>query len=158
MDFTRKQIRELRERREIIDALGAEVERQRESLSVRASAMTTRLSVLVAAASVTGGLQLTQGQPTPWYVVGVFLAGMAALLGGVGLWPRGGGENGVEDLQDELWNEPPAVAAYVLVHRKLEILKDDESTLKFRAWFARFGFLALGLSVIAIAIHLTRIL
>lgn len=120
--------------------------------------MTTRLSILVAAASVTGGLQLGVDQPTAWYVVGVFLAGAAAIFGAAGLWPVSGTENGVTALKEELWNMTPAEAAYVFMERKLEILRDEEKVLTVRAWLSRFGFGALALSIIAIAIHLTRII
>ena len=148
----------LHKRRSLIDDLSAEVDRQRESNAGRANAMTTRLSILVAAASVTGGLQLGVAQPTSWYIVGVFLAGLAALLGAAGLWPVSGTENGVDDLKNELWNMAPAEAAYVFMHRKLEILRDEEKLLGARAWLSRFGFAALALSIGAIAIHLTRII
>lgn len=150
--------RQLRERRELVDELSREVDRQRASHAGRANAMTTRLSILVAGASVTGGLQLAVDSPTCWYVLGVFLAGAAALFGAAGLWPVSGTENGVEDLQNELWNAPPEEAAYVLLHRKLEILRDEEKTLTARAWLSRLGFGALALSIVAIAIHLTRII
>lgn len=150
--------RELRERRGLIDNLSAEVDRQRASHAGRTNAMTTRLSILVAAASVTGGLQLGVDKPTAWYVVGVFLAGAAALLGAAGLWPVSGTENGIEELQNELWNKSPDEAAYILMHRKLEILRDEEKVLTIRAWLSRFGFGALAMSIIAIAIHLTRII
>lgn len=120
--------------------------------------MTTRLSILVAAASVAGGLQLGAAHPTPWYVVGVFLAGAAALLGAAGLWPVSGTENGIKELQDELWNTSSGEGAYIFMHRKLEILRDEEKVLTVRAWLSRFGFGALALSIIAIAIHLTRII
>jgi hypothetical protein len=154
----KKELRELSERRGLIDELSAEVDRQRASYSERASAMTTRLSILVAAASLTASMQLNVDVLTGWYVVGVFMAGGAALVGAAGLWPVSGSENGVKDLQDELWNESPDRAAYILMHRKLDILRDDERVLAVRAWLSRVGFALLGLSVIAIAIHLTRIL
>lgn len=155
---SKKELRQLTKRRGLIDDLSAEVDRQRTGHAGRASAMTTRLSILVAAASVTGSMQLGEQAPTAWYIVGVFLAGLAALLGAAGLWPVSGSENGVDDLKNELWNEPPDRAAYILMDRKLEILRDDEKVLAVRAWLSRFGFTSLGLSVVAIAIHLTRII
>ena len=154
----KSELGQLKDRQILIQSLSAEVDRQRDSVSGRANSMTTRLSILVAAASVTGGLQLGIDTPTIWYVVGVFLAGAAALLGAAGLWPVSGTENGIEELQNELWNMAPAEAAYVLMHRKLEILRDEEKVLTVRAWLSRLGFSALALSIIAIAIHLTRII
>jgi len=156
--MSKAELRQLRERIGLIRDLSAEVDRQRAAYTSRASAMTTRLSILVAAASVAAGLQLGAAHPTVWYVIGVFLAGAAALLGAAGLWPVSGTENGVQELQDELWGMAPEEAAYVFMHRKLEILRDEETVLTVRAWLSRFGFGALALSIIAIAIHLTHII
>jgi hypothetical protein len=150
--------RELRERIGLIRELSAEVDRQRVNHAGRASAMTTRLSILVAAASVTGSLQIGQASPSVWYVIGTFLAGAAALLGAAGLWPVSGSENGVEGLRDELWDKSPEEAEYTLMDRKLEILRDEEKLLGVRAWLGRFGFAALAFSIVAIAFHLTRII
>jgi hypothetical protein len=69
------------------------------------------------------------------------------------LWPRAGEENGVEDLQNELWNMHPDRAAYVLLHRKLDVLKTDEKSLHRRRVFAAAGFLLLALSIVSVALQ-----
>jgi hypothetical protein len=51
--------RQVQERRGLIDLLSAEVEAQRQSYSSRSGSMNTRLSVLVAAASLVSGLQIS---------------------------------------------------------------------------------------------------
>lgn len=149
----KREHRQVRERRGLIDLLSAEVDKQRESYASRSGSMNTRLSVLIAAASLVSGLQISTHQPHFWYIVGVCLAAAAALSGVIALWPRSGGENGVADLQNELWNLKPDMAAYVLMHRKLEVLRADEKTLHWRKTFATAGFLLLALSIVAVALQ-----
>jgi hypothetical protein len=144
---------QLAERRGLIDLLSAEVDEQRRSYASRAVSMNTRLSILIAAASLASGLQIAAHAPHFWYNVGACLAALAAIAGVVGLWPRTGGENGVEDIQGELWNLTPDRAAYQFMHRKLEILREDESTLHWRRYFAVIGFGLLALSIVAVALQ-----
>jgi hypothetical protein len=153
--MSRKLRREIRERGPIILMLAQEVDAQRASYAARSASMNTRLSVLVAAASLATGLQVDLQTPHFWYLLGSCLAAGAAIAGVVALWPRYGGENGVEELQRELWNYPPDMARYVLLHRQLDVLKEDEGRLSVRAWCARIGYSLLALSIVAVALQLT---
>lgn len=141
------------ERRGLIDLLSAELDTQRAGYASRAGSMNTRLSVLVAAASLVSGLQIAAHSPHFWYIMGACLAATAALTGVIALWPRTGGENGIEQLRNELWNMTPDMAAYVLLERKLEVLKIDESNLHWRRYFAVAGFASLALSIVAVALQ-----
>jgi hypothetical protein len=148
-----KEEHELQERSRIIGMLADEVAVQRTSFAARSSSMNTRLSVLVAAASLATGMQVDMAVPHLPYVVGACLAASAAMAGVVALWPLGGGENGVQSLQNEVWNESTDRAAYLLMHRQLEVLKEDESRLSFRAWCARVGYALLAASIVAVAVQ-----
>jgi hypothetical protein len=146
--------RQLSERRHVVDALAAELDVQRQSFIARSSSMNTRLSILVAAASLTSGLQVASHQSRAWLIVAVCLSAAGAVCGVFALLPRTGGENGIEALQAELWNETPARAAYLLLHRKLEILKDDEKSLHRKRWLAIAGFAFLAMSIVSVAIQI----
>lgn len=145
--------RELHDRRSIIDLLGAELTHQRQGYASRASSMNSRLGILVAAASLVTGLQSSTTSPGLFVVIGACLSALAALTGVFGFWPRSGDENGIESLQAELWNLSPDHAAYLLLHRQLEVLKDDEQFLRRKAWVVRVGFALLALSIVAAATH-----
>ena len=149
----KRERRQMRDRRGLIDLLSAEIDKQRDSFASRSGSMNTRLSVLIAAASLVSGMQISAHQPHFWYLVGTCFAASAALSGVIALWPRTGGENGVANLQDELWNLGPDMAAYVLMHRKLEVLRADEKTLHWRKIFATVGFLLLAFSIVAVALQ-----
>ncbi|MEO6532053.1 MAG: hypothetical protein ABIO06_00610 [Pseudolysinimonas sp.] len=143
--------RELKSRLWITRELLAEVDRQRESAAGRTTTMITRLSILMAAASVAGGATLTQKDPGVFLVAAAMLAAGAAVTGVVALVPRGVGENGIEETQREMWNVNEPRALHVFLSRKLETLRDEERLLDFRAWCARIGFMLLTLSLVAIA-------
>lgn len=144
-----------KENRALITALDQEVDRQRLSVSARSNAAVTRLSILVAAVGVTIGALVNSGTVEGGLAIAALgFAVIAALLGVVGLWPRLGSENGIEDLRDELWQMDEDEARYVLVHRKTEVLKDDEKLLRYRSQITRFGFLTLSISIAMMALHL----
>lgn len=146
----RREDRELNSRLWITRELLAEVDRQRESAGNRTAAMITRLSILMAAASVAGGAALTQKHPGLFLVAAALLAASAAVAGAVALLPRRVGENGVEEMQREMWNVDEPRALHVYLARKVETLRDEERLLDFRASWSRVGFVLLTLSLIAI--------
>lgn len=114
----RREDRELKSRLWITRELLAEVDRQRESAGSRTVAMITRLSILMAAASIAGGAALTQKDPGFSLVAAALLAAAAAVTGAVALLPRGVGENGIEEMQREMWNVEESRALHVLLARK----------------------------------------
>lgn len=128
----------------------AEVDRQRESAGSRTAAMITRLSILMAAASVAGGAALTQRHPGAFLASAAVLAALAAIAGAVALLPRLVGENGVEEMQREMWEVEEPRALHVYLARKVETLRDEERLLNFRANCSKVGFVLLTLSLVAI--------
>lgn len=146
----RREDRQLRARMWITRELLAEADRQRESAGSRTAAMITRLSILMAAASVAGGAALTQYRPGVFLVAAAVLAALAAVAGAVALLPRRVGENGIEEMQREMWNVDEPRALHVYLGRKVEILRDEERLLDFRATCSKVGFVLLTLSLIAI--------
>ena len=113
--------------------------------------MITRLSILMAAASVAGGAALTQKHPGVFLVAAAVLAAASAVAGVVALVPRGVGENGIKEMQREMWSADEPRALHVFLDRKAETLRDEERLIDFRAWCARVGFILLTLSLVAIA-------
>ena len=137
-------------RRHHIEALDREVDRQRLGVASRANAGTTRASILLASAGVIMSVEASKPSPGPFEVVSICLAAIAGILGILVLLPRGGPENGVEDLKDEIWPLGRDRATYIMFHRKLEILTKDESLLRQRSSFASWGFGAFGLSLFSL--------
>jgi hypothetical protein len=113
--------------------------------------MMTRLSILMAASTVAGGAALTQKDPGLLLVGAALLAASAAVIGAIALLPRGVGENGIDEMQREMWNVDEPRALHVYLARKVETLRDEERLLDFRASCGRIGFVLLTLSLIAIA-------
>lgn len=148
----RREDRQLEERLWITRELLAEVDRQRESAATRTAAMITRLSILMAAASVAGGAALTQTHPGACLVAAAVLAALAAVAGVVALLPRQVGENGIEEMQREMWNVNEPRALHVFLARKVETLRDEEKLLDFRADWSKVGFVLLTLSLVAIGV------
>lgn len=148
---SRREDRDLKSRLWITRELLAEVDRQRESAGSRTAAMITRLSILMAAASVAGGAALTQNDPGVFLVAAALLAASAAVVAVAALLPRGVGENGIDEMQREMWNVEEPRALHVFLARKVETLRDEERLLDFRASCARIGFVLLTFSLIAIA-------
>lgn len=142
--------RQLEARLWITRELLAEVDRQRESAGTRTAAMITRLSILMAAASVAGGAALTQKHPGVFLVAAAVLAACSAIAGAVALLPRRVGENGIEQMQREMWNVDEPRALHVFLARKVETLRDEERLLDFRAKWSKVGFVVLALSLVAI--------
>ena len=147
----RPEDRDLKSRLWITRELLAEVDRQRESAAARTATMMTRLSILMAAASVAVGAALTQKNPGLFLIAAALFAASAAVVGVVALLPRGVGENGIEEMQREMWNADEPRALHVYLDRKVETLRDEERLLDFRASCARIGFVLLTLSLVAIA-------
>lgn len=143
--------RELQQRLWITRELLAEVDRQRGSASERTTAMITRLSILMAAASVAGGAALTQKNPGVALILAAVLAAMSAIAGAVALLPRRVGDNGIGEMQREMWNQSEPRGLHVFLARKVETLRDEERLLDFRALWLRIGYALLTLSLAAIA-------
>lgn len=144
----------LRSHRHLLDALDKEVEAQRISNDSRSASMTTRSSILVAAAGVVGGLQIAASHSRTWFELAAASAALAAIVGVVGMWPRTGPENDVGDLEAELWPMSKNMSAYTLMHRKLEILKLDEAALRRRRYWVVAGFTLLALSISLVSLQL----
>lgn len=147
----RREERQLEARLWITRELLAEVDRQSASVGERNAAMITRLSILMAAASVAGGAALTQDRPGLFLAAAAVLAASAAVIGGVALIPRRIGENGIRAMQREMWNESEPRAMHVYLDRKAETLRGEERLLDYRAKWSKVGFVLLTLSLIAVA-------
>ena len=149
----RREERQLEARLWITRELLAEVDRQSASVGERNAAMITRLSILMAAASVAGGAALTQDRPGLFLAAAAaaVLAASAAVIGGVALIPRRIGENGIRARQREMWNESEPRAMHVYLDRKAETLRGEERLLDYRAKWSKVGFVLLTLSLIAVA-------
>lgn len=139
-------------RAEHIRMLDREVDRQRASVSARANSALTRSTILIAAAGI--GISAATGREplSPLLAVSLTLAVLAAVCGIVALWPRTGNEHSVEGMKEDTWNVGADEASYILLHRKLDILKNDEDLQHDRARWLRMGFLLFGLSLVVLVL------
>lgn len=145
--------RELRRNKELLATLHKETDYQRADFSLRAGAMATRGSILIAAASISSALQY--GQQGFWFLAAVWLSVISAALGAVVLLPRLGSHLGIEENEGDLWGQNPTQAKRDLMYQKLRILRQDEKALLWRRRVLLAGYSALALSLAVTAIHLS---
>lgn len=148
-----EQRRGLRRNKELLAALHQETDHQRADVSSRAGMMSTRASILIAAASLSTALQ--SGQQGPWFLAAVWLSVVSAILGAVVLLPRLGSQLGVEQNEKNLWDQNPTEFIRDLMHQKLRILRRDEKAMLWRRYVLLAGYTALALSLAAAATHLS---
>ena len=144
---------EIGERRELIVALSADVDRQLVSVTDRSTAQGTRAAILVASASIATALP-AGNVPDPLYVLALSCAAASALCGVVVILPRVGYEVPVRDVEKDAWNLSATMALRRLMYEKLVVLEHDESALKWRRRVLLGGFSLLVLTLCFSAIHL----
>jgi hypothetical protein len=156
-ELSRRQLRknrcDLRRNKALIAALHQETDAQRADVASRAGMMSTRASILIAAASLSTALQV--GQQGPWFVAAVWLSVTSAILGALVLLPRLGDQLNIKQNEDDLWGQDPAEFSRDLMHQKLTLLRGDEKALYWRRYVLLAGYTALALSLAAAAIHLS---
>ncbi|NOJ58977.1 hypothetical protein [Arthrobacter sp. 260] len=149
----RKNRRDTRRNKELLSALHQETDLQREDVSLRTGMMSTRASILVAAASLSTALQ--SGQQGLFFVAAIWLSVLAAILGAVVLLPRLGDQLSIQGNETDLWDSDEVELNRDLMHQKLSILRQDEKSLLWRRQVLLSGYTVLALSLAAAAIHLS---
>jgi hypothetical protein len=131
--------------------VAAAVDRELDDYTKRETAMQSRATILIGAASVIGALQITNA--ADWFsFTHLTLSFLAAFLGVLVVFPRRG-----EILNARtMWNEAYGGAnGRELLHHtirvKLENLEADERSLRRRGTFVRVGFILLVLGLVAAA-------
>lgn len=137
----------------LLAALHQETDLQRADVSSRTGMMSTRASILIAAASLSTALQV--GQQGPWFLAAVWLSAASAISGAVVLLPRLGDQFAIEENEKHLWDQDPLELNRDLMHQKLHVLREDEKALFWRRYVLLAGYTALALSLGAAAIHLS---
>jgi hypothetical protein len=149
---SKREVRALRKRGPLIAELAMEVEYQRSDVSSRASGIATRASILVAAASISTGLQA--GQQGLWFTIAIGLSALAAIGGVIVLLPRLGGQIPVEETEADLWDGDAASNRRNFMYQKLYIIRRDEQSLKWRRVVLLAGYGALAAALVFAVIHL----
>lgn len=134
--------RSIRRKRDLIFALDADIDRQLAESAAAAAGMSTRASILVAAAGLTSGLQYTTASVPP-----MILTAAAALLGVSLLMMRRSTEVPIVAAEAEFWNDSPTTARRNLMYWKLDVLKERESSLERRRPVLVTGFAVLAASI-----------
>ena len=127
--------------------LGAELDRQRTSFSLRTAASNSRAAILIGAASIGAGFQLTAATNS-WQVISVGMTVLAALCGVVAMWPRGGDELNIDPMVNVMYSFGPRETEWNLLNHKLHVHNLDEVALRLRRGWVLAGFLFLVFSVI----------
>lgn len=128
--------------RELVLALNADVDRQLVSSEASAAAMSTRASLLVAAAGLTSGVQLSAESALP-----ALVTALSAITGVLLLLMRTAPEVPVAEAEAQFWTNPPVVAVRNLMHWKLDVLRERERSLLRRRWVLILGFALLATSI-----------
>lgn len=128
-----------------------ELRRRTDELSRRSESMSARCGILIASAALVAALQ--EGRAVDgWLVAGVVLSLVAAVLGVVAIFPRRIRYPEIEETRSELYRRASiADAQWWLVDRLTEQYADAREFLKARGHLLRWGFVLLGLSIIATA-------
>jgi hypothetical protein len=132
----------MRPQRALIAALSADVDRQLSSAETAAAAQSTRASILIGAAGLTSGFQVSGFSFWP-----ALLAAIAALFGVALLTMRMASEVPIPEAEITFWQDPPDVALRNLLHWKNDVLAERESSLKSRRWVLLIGFALLASSI-----------
>lgn len=141
------------DRRVLIIALDAEVDRQRDSAGQRANAISNRASTLVASAGIIASLQASEIWNI-WFILGIFCSAAAGVLGVLVLVPRLGGELDVAQAERDNWNDRDTEAIRNLTNAKLSVLRSDEKALKKRRKLLLWGFALLAAATCSSVAHL----
>lgn len=135
--------RSLSAQKELITALDADVDRQLAAAETASAGITTRASILIAAAGVTSGLQTSDQSAVP-----AVLAILATLVGVCLLLMRTAAEVPIVEAEETFWAQSPMVARRNLMHWKNGVLLEREQSLRRRriALVSGFGLLAASIS------------
>ncbi|KJL32261.1 hypothetical protein [Microbacterium azadirachtae] len=134
----------LRAQRELITALDADVDRQLAAAETASAGITTRASVLIAAAGVTSGLQVSSA-----VVIPAVLAVLSALVGVGLLLMRTAKEVPILEAEETFWAQPPVTARRNILHWKNGVLLERERSLYRRRAVLVVGFALLAASISA---------
>lgn len=134
--------RNLLPQRELINALDADVDRQMQAAETSSAAISTRASILVAAAGLTSGLQTSSVSFVP-----AALAVLAALIGVALLMMRTASEVPIIEAESTFWNDAPDVARRNLMYWKHSVLREREGSLVRRRRVLIVGFVLLAGSI-----------
>lgn len=139
-------------RREDLLLVNEATDRELDDFTRRDSAMQSRATILIGAASLIGALKLGQG--VDWLVaVNLLLSFLAAGCGVVVLFPRSGDAPNPRQMRDALYGGvSDAEALHNMVRVKLDALDKDEESLDRRVVWIKTGFILLTLSVLTAAI------
>lgn len=128
--------------RELILALNADVDRQLSSAETASAAMSTRAAVLVAAAGLTSGVQLSAEAALP-----ALFTALSAIAGVILLLMRTAPEVPIHDAEAQFWTDGPVTSIRNLMHWKLDVLKERERSLFRRRVILILGFALLVASI-----------
>lgn len=142
MRFRSRRRDPLEQQRTLVVALNADVDRQLASSEAASAAMSTRASILVAAAGLTSGVQLSAQSAWP-----AVLTAVAALVGVMLLVMRTTSEVPIADAEKQFWTDTPVAAIRNLMHWKLGVLRERERSLSRRRWLLVSGFALLAASI-----------
>ena len=134
--------RSIRAQRELIAALDADVDRQLAAAETASAGVTTRASVLIAAAGVTSGLQVSST-----VIIPAILAVLSALVGVGLLLMRTAKEVPILEAEETFWAQPPVTARRNLMHWKNGVLLEREQSLHRRRAVLVVGFALLAASI-----------
>lgn len=140
------------DRKVLVLALDSEVDRQRASVSHRATSITNRASILIGSAGIFTAFQAPESGSI-WFMASIVVSGAAAIIGVLALLPRLGGELDIRQMEWDYWNNRDTEAIRNLTAAKLSILRVDEEALKRKRSLLLVGFAALGLSICFGAVH-----
>lgn len=133
---------DLRWQRELIFALDADVDRQLAAAESASAGVTTRASILIAAAGLTSGLQMSSQ-----LVIPSILTVLAALTGVWLLLMRTAHEVPILEAEETFWTQPAVVARRHLMHWKHGVLLEREHSLRRRRIVLVIGFVLLAGSI-----------
>lgn len=134
----------LESKRELIVALDADVDRQLAAAETASAGITTRASILIAAAGVTSGLQVSAQSVIP-----AVLAVIGALVGVSLMLMRTATEVPILEAEATFWAQSPMAARRNLVHWKNDVLAEREESLRRRRIVLVSGFALLAASISA---------
>ncbi|XKH52859.1 hypothetical protein LG284_12810 [Citricoccus nitrophenolicus] len=134
---------DMHQQHELVAALDADVDRQLAAVQVASSGITTRASILIGAAGLTSGLQLSSISIVP-----SVLSVLGALIGVALLMMRTATEVPILEAEQTFWQDSPTVARRNLMHWKLGILEDGEKSLRRRRYVLICGFTLLAGSIV----------
>lgn len=126
----------------LILALDADVNRQLDAAEAASTGITTRASILIAAAGLTSGLQLSSQ-----LIVPAILTVVAALVGVGLLIMRTANEIPILEAEETFWTDAPAVAQRNILHWKHDVLREREKSLHRRRIVLIVGFALVAVSI-----------